>query len=62
MTLKKNLKTNQAQAVVEYIVTFLVLAVSVIVVFGAFNPETININSAFNGAVTRAINRIDNGW
>lgn len=58
MTLKKNLKSMKAQAVVEYIVTFVVLAAGILVIFGAFNPESLGIRSLFNQAVNNAIAEI----
>lgn len=56
MSFKNNLKSKQAQSVVEYIVTFIVLITGVLVVFGSLSPDTIGVKSVFERAVINAIN------
>lgn len=58
MRFKNNLKSNEAQSIVEYITIFIVLAAAILAVFGAFNPETIGIRTVFDDAVSRAITQI----
>lgn len=48
-----------SQAVVEYIVTFIVIAIGVLLIFGAFNPEKFKIKTVFNNTITNAINKIN---
>lgn len=59
MNLKKDLKSKRGQAVVEYIVSFIVLAVGIIIIFGGFNPENLGIKSGFEHALDNAINQIN---
>lgn len=64
MSLKKNLGSPKAQAVFEYILLFIVLAAGAIIVFGGFNPDTLNLRNTFlgtHGVVGRAIRAI-NTW
>jgi len=68
MNLKKNLKSKRAQAIVEYIVTFVAIAVGIMVFFVIFIPATpdspdnffnnLRIKSVFNQAVDNAIREI----
>lgn len=59
MNLKKHLKSLKAQAIVEYIVIFIILAIGIVVIFGAFNPEKVGIRSVFDQTITKAISRIN---
>lgn len=56
MNLKKILRSTEAQAIVEYILIFIVLAAGIILVFGGFGR--INLTSTFNSAVETAIQTI----
>lgn len=59
MRLKKSLKTKRAQAVVEYIVLFVILTLAIVAVCGGFNPEKLKINSVFDQAVNSAIDKMN---
>jgi hypothetical protein len=64
MTFKKCLVSKSGQSVVEYIVLFILMAVGIITVFGAMNPEdaSFHLTPTFGSAVSTAINSIKNGW
>jgi len=59
MNFRKNLKNPKGQAVVEYIVIFIILAVGILIAFGSFSPDRIGIQSVFNKAVDNAIGEIN---
>lgn len=65
MSLKKNLKSYKAQAIVEYIMVFIILAAAIITIFGGFNlgdnlgdGGNLSIRSVFSQAVDYAITQI----
>lgn len=60
MNLRKNLKSKIAQAAVEYIAFFIVIAAGIIIIFGGFNPDSVNIKSVFNDAAIRVMDRLNN--
>lgn len=64
MSFKKRLETKKAQAVVEYVVLFLVIVLGLAVVFWtdvntAFNPDSVSIKGAFTRAINSAITQIN---
>ena len=48
-------RAPRGQAVVEYIVTFMVLAAGVLAVFLSFNPDALSIKSVFDQSVNQAL-------
>lgn len=65
MSLKNDLKSKKAQAVLEYSLVFTALIASVFVVFcltntePAFTPLNLKLWSPFSGAIDRAIDYIN---
>ncbi|MDI6758186.1 MAG: hypothetical protein QMD94_00700 [Candidatus Omnitrophota bacterium] len=53
------LRTRTGQAILEYIAAFIVVAIAVLVVFGAFNPEKLSIKGVFNTTITEVIKKIN---
>jgi hypothetical protein len=58
MSLKKNLRSNQAQIIAEYIVTFVVLTAAIVAIFWCFNPDNLSVKTSFDDAVNSAIRQI----
>jgi len=52
-------KGQIGQSVTEYIITFTVLVAGIMVIFGAFNPDFLNIRSVFDQAINNAITQIN---
>ena len=59
MNLKKYLKSESSQAVVEYILLFVILSAAILFVFGGVNPDQMGISGVFNHAVESAISQIN---
>ncbi len=59
MSLEKILKSEKGQSIVEYIVLFIVFAVSIITLLGGFTPEKLKIKTVFDSAVSSAIKEIE---
>lgn len=59
MSFKKILGNNSAQAIVEYVLIFIVLVAGIIAVFLAFNPDKVTLRGTFNQAITDSINAIN---
>lgn len=59
MNLKKFLISKRSQAIVEYILIFVILAAGIVFVFGGWNPEKLGLVGVFNQAVDRAVNQIN---
>ncbi|MEW6075389.1 MAG: hypothetical protein AB1530_03680 [Candidatus Omnitrophota bacterium] len=59
MNLKKNLKSQKGQALLEYILIFTVMISVIFIVFGALTPEKLGIKPVFSGAIDNAIEYIN---
>ncbi len=59
MSLKKISKSKKGQSIVEYIVLFIVFAVSIMAFLGGFTPEKLKIKTTFDNAVSSAIREIE---
>ncbi len=59
MSLKKDLKSLQAQAVIEYALAFSVMALACLAVFKSFGPEKQKIIPSFDRAINNTINYIN---
>jgi len=61
MSLEKALesKSKKAQALVEYIVSFIILVVGIIVVFGTFSPDSLSIGSIFKQGMVNAVEEMN---
>ncbi len=65
MSLPKNLISNKAQVMAEYLLIFIIFAFAVVLAFGGFNlgdkdgnGTNLNIKSVFDNALNSAIDRI----
>lgn len=58
MTFKNTLKSRQAQSTVEYIVIMIMVAIAVLIMFGAFNPDRADMRNTFDRAINSAIGRL----
>ena len=65
MSLPKNLKSKRGQAIVEYLLIFIIFAFAVVLAFGGFNlgdkngnGTNLNIKSVFDSALNSAIDKI----
>jgi uncharacterized protein (UPF0333 family) len=65
MSFEKNFRSKKAQAILEYIVCFLVLTIAIVIAFGGFNLGNVrgdngevSMKSTFDLVVDNAVDKI----